>query len=136
METKTIEEVYRLQPDQPSFFKTIGMKTIRIEDDGCVSCSITVQREMLNSHRTCQGGAIYSLCDAVCGAYLRLNGTPSVTVDGHMSYYKPAMEGDIITVRVSPRRVGRTIKSLMAVVKNQNGDHICDSWFTFVAAER
>lgn len=136
MKKISVEEMFKLAPGDPRAYYLVGMKEFVVEDDGTVSCSVEVVHNMLNGLDTCQGGLLYTICDATCGAFLREAGTPSVTVNGSMNYYKSAVLGDVITVIVQPRRMGRSLNRLLAEVHNQNGDHLCDAWFTFMAAKR
>lgn len=135
MKVITVEEMYKLNPGDLRAFGLVGMREFIVDDEDNITCSVEITLNMLNGLDTCQGGFLYTICDATCGAYLRASGTPSVTVNGSMNYYKAAFLGDVVTVSVHPRRMGRSLNRLLAEVHNQKGDLLCDAWFTFTAAK-
>ena len=125
-----IEDVFKTPDGDLRFFGHMGVDSIEEEGD-CVRMSLSVRRELTNGHLTCQGGALYALCDMACAAYMRIKVGSEVTLSGTINFYAPGRLGDRLTAVCTPRRVGRTICAVFCEVKNQDGKLIADSLQSF-----
>lgn len=77
--------------------------------DNQAHIKLVVTENMLQGHGTCHGGVIYTLADAAFG--VACNSGESVAVAQHcsISYLKPAMLGDELSIKVTCRsQMGRT----------------------------
>lgn len=124
--TWKIEDVYRLNEGDLRFFGHMGIRSIA-EEDACVRVEMPVPYELMNSHGTVQGGAVSALCDIACAAYLRIRCGDGVTLSSSTNFYHPAEEGSVLTAKVTPRKEGRTVVTLLCEVTDQNGTRIADS---------
>ena len=100
-------------------------------DDGIVQASMPVTHALLNGHGTVQGGAVASLCDIAGAAYMRILVGDEVTLNSSMQFYRPGKEGSVLTARVTPRKLGKTICTLVCEVTDETGTLIADSVQTF-----
>ena len=100
-------------------------------DDGSVQASMPVTHALLNGHGTVQGGAVASLCDIAGAAYMRILVGDEVTLNSSMQFYRPGKEGSVLTARVTPRKLGKTICTIFCEVADETGTLIADSVQTF-----
>ena len=54
-----------------------------------------------------------------------------VTLNSSMQFYRPGKEGSVLTARVTPRKTGKTICTLVCEVTDEEGTLIADSVQTF-----
>lgn len=123
----TIPEITHVADSYERFFGHMGISTVLEHEDGSVTVPMKVTHALVNSHGTCQGGAIYALCDIACGMYVRIKMSDVVTLNGSIHYYAPGKEGSILTARVTPRKTGETIVTLFCEVTDEDGMRIADS---------
>ena len=129
--TWKIEDVFHLPEGDLRFFGYLGIETAAECEDGSVAVPMRVTHDLLNSHGTAQGGALAALCDIAGAAYMRILVGDEVTMDSTMQFYRPAGEGTVLTARVTPRKIGRTICVLTCEVTDSEGTRIADSTQTF-----
>ena len=101
--------------------QSLGVKIVALAP-GEASVSMTVTREMTNSHLNCHGGMIFTLADV--GFAYACNNTNKMTVASGCSveYMAPAAIGDTLTAAVTERtRSGRT-GVYDADITNQRGE--------------
>ena len=101
--------------------RLLGVKVIALKP-GDATVSMTITREMTNSHDNCHGGLIFTLADV--GFAYACNNANKVTVASGCSieFLAPAVIGDTLTASVRERtRSGRT-GVYDADISNQRGD--------------
>ena len=123
----TIPEITHVADSYERFFGHMGVSKVLEHEDGSVTVSMKVTHALVNSHGTCQGGAIYALCDIACGMYVRVKMSDVVTLEGSIHYYAPGKEGSVLTARVTPRKAGKTIVTLFCEVPDEDGVRVADS---------
>ena len=69
---------------------------VRVEDvrAGRVTLSMTVRPDMLNGHKICHGGVIFSLADSACAIASNSRNQNMVLQTSTITYLNPAQEGD------------------------------------------
>ena len=125
------EEVFHLPQGDLRYYGLLGMDRYEEMEDGSVRISMKVTRELLNGHGTVQGGAVASLCDVAGAAYMRMLVGDEVTLNSSMQFYRPGKEGSVLTARVTPRKLGKTICTVFCEVTDETGALIADSTQTF-----
>lgn len=90
-----------------------------------------VKEQHLNAHGTAHGGVLYSICAEASAKYVHnVEGREGVGAQGNINYYKPAMEGDILTITVNPRKTGKRLSIYLTEVRNSDDILIADLMFT------
>jgi acyl-CoA thioesterase len=101
----------------------LGIRVISVRPGGA-RVGMTVRDDMVNGHRTCHGGLIFSLADsafaAACNSYNENNVAAAASID----FLAPGLEGDELVAEASEIwRAGRT--GLYEIkVTNQRGELI------------
>jgi len=101
----------------------LGIRVIGARPGGA-QVGMTVRRDMVNGHRTCHGGLIFSLADSAFAAACNSHNESSVAAAASIDFLAPALEGDDLTAEASEVwRAGRTgIYEIK--VTNQRGELI------------
>ena len=132
----TMSELCGFHEGQNSFNDYIGLRDVRIDDEGNYFLVMTVKENMLNPYGKIHGAVLFALCDSAVGSYLDSKELPSVTMNSNMSFYRPAQVGDVLTAQVLERHMGRTVKVLTVEVRNQYGKMIAESSFHMYRVDR
>ncbi len=132
----TMSELCGFHEGQNSFNDYIGLRDVRIDDDGNYYLIMTVTQNMLNPYGKIHGAVLFALCDSAVGSYLDSRNLPSVTMNSEISFYRPAQVGDVLTAHVRERKMGRTVKVLSVEVFNQDKKLIAESSFHMYRVER
>ncbi len=82
--------------EKAMFENHLGAKIVAV-DAGYTKLVMPVQEFMLNGHRTCQGGAIFSFADAAFAYACNGRNVPTVAFACDITFVKPAFEGDVLT---------------------------------------
>ncbi len=104
--------------DQAS--RGLGMQ---IDDvgQGHASLSMAVRSDMVNGHKLCHGGFIFTLADSAFAFACNSYNLRTVAASAEISFLKPAFEGDVLTANAQERwREGRNGIYDIAV-SNQDG---------------
>ncbi|MBQ9249729.1 MAG: PaaI family thioesterase [Oscillospiraceae bacterium] len=123
----TMSELCGLQEGQNSFNDYIGLRDVRIDDDGGYYLILTVTENMLNPYGKIHGAVLFALCDSAAGSYLKSRNISCVTLSSEISFYRTAQKGDVLTAHVRERKMGRTVNVLAVEVLNQDNQMIADS---------
>jgi acyl-CoA thioesterase len=101
----------------------LGIRVIGARPGGA-QVGMTVRRDMVNGHRTCHGGLIFSLADSAFAAACNSHNEGNVAAAASIDFLAPAFEGDDLTAEASEVwRAGRTgIYEIK--VTNQRGELI------------
>jgi acyl-CoA thioesterase len=101
----------------------LGIRVISARPGGA-RVGMTVRRDMVNGHRTCHGGLIFSLADSAFAAACNSHNESNVAAAASIDFLAPAIEGDDLTAEASEVwRAGRTgIYEIK--VTNQRGELI------------
>jgi acyl-CoA thioesterase len=101
----------------------LGIRIISVRPGGA-SVGMTVRHDMVNGHRTCHGGLIFSLADSAFAAACNSHNESNVAAAASIDFLAPAFEGDDLCAEASEVwRAGRTgIYEIK--VTNQRGELI------------
>jgi acyl-CoA thioesterase len=102
------EEVGRAMWSRDNATQALGMQLCAIAP-GTATITMTVRPDMVNGHRICHGGLIFTLADSAfayaCNSY-NLNTVASAC---HIDFLAPAREGDVLEATATERSAsGRT----------------------------
>ena len=126
-----LEDIFHLPEGDVRFYGLVGIENVTVHDDGSLTASMPVTHSLLNGHGTVQGGAVAALCDIAGAAYMRILVGDEVTLNSSMQFYRPGKDGSVLTARVTPRKTGKTICTLVCEVTDEEGTLIADSVQTF-----
>jgi acyl-CoA thioesterase len=103
--------------------QNLGMQLVSVAP-GQASMRMPVRADMLNGHKTCHGGFIFSLADSTfafaCNSHNDVTVASGCTID----YVAPAVEGDVLTATATEfHRAGR-VGVYDVHVTNQKGQSI------------
>jgi acyl-CoA thioesterase len=88
--------------------RALGMQLDDI-GPGRATLTMRVRRDMLNGHRTCHGGFIFSLADSAFAFACNSRNVSTVASGCTIDFLAPAREGDILTATAQERSLaGRT----------------------------
>lgn len=89
---------------------------------GYARLSMTIKRDMLNSHQTCHGGMSYTLADAAFGYAANSHNHIAVAATCDMTYLIPGKEGDVLTAIGEERYLRGRNGVYDITITNQNGE--------------
>ena len=103
------------------FLKTLGISVMDITEKHA-EMTVTIDERHLNYMGTVHGGLISALVDTVCFFPKPLipSGLKLTTVDLHVSYVKPALQGDTLVARSELLHLGRRTARLSVKVTDQD----------------
>lgn len=103
--------------------KHLKMELVHITE-GEAHLTMPVQGFMLNGHKTCHGGYIFTLADSAFAFACNSYNQRTVAASCHITFVAPAFEGDILkATALEQSRTGRS-GVYDATVYNQNNDVI------------
>lgn len=86
----------------------LGMKLASIAP-GQASMTMTVRADMLNGHKTCHGGFLFSLADSAFAFACNSRNQVTVASGGSIDFLAPAFEDDVLTATATEYSLaGRT----------------------------
>ncbi|XP_076623412.1 acyl-coenzyme A thioesterase 13 [Colletes latitarsis] len=122
---------------KPNFGQCLKNLQVISAGDGNCKAQLIVSEDQLNLGGTMHGGFTSTLIDCVSTYALMThkNGVPGVSVDLNVSFMKPALPGELITIDARTVRAGKTLAFLAVdITKNDGKDLIAHGRHTkFVA---
>ena len=101
----------------------LGMRIVSVAP-GEATLAMTVRSDMVNGHRTCHGGVIFTLADSAFAFACNSYGDNTVAASAHIDFLSPAREADELTAAAKETwRSGRS-GLYEIVVTNQSGERI------------
>lgn len=108
---------------EANFDRELGVEIID-SDEGYMKLKMAVTDRMLNSHKTCQGGAIFAFADCAFAYACNSYNNASVAYSVDITFVNPAFSGDEL-VATAKEKILRGRAGIYDVeVRNQNGDFI------------
>ncbi len=105
--------------------KGIGIE-VTVKTAGVAEASMVVTGRMLNGHKVCHGGFIFSLADTAfayaCNGYDNV----SVAAAASIEFLRPVKEHDRLTAVASERYRGRRRGVYDVTVSNQDGEQVAE----------
>ncbi|CAN7209683.1 hydroxyphenylacetyl-CoA thioesterase PaaI [Bosea sp. LjRoot237] len=105
--------------------RSLGM-SLDAAGPGEATLSLTVTAAMINGHKTCHGGYIFTLADSAFAFACNSYNQNTVAQHCSVTFLRPAFEGDRLTA--SAREVSRIGRGGIydITVTNQNGEHVAE----------
>ena len=102
------------------FARSLGVELIEVAP-GYAKLAMVVREDMLNSHDTAHGGAVFSLADAAFAVASNSHGPLAVALEVSIHYVAPAYPGDRLVAEAREESQGRRIGVYRLQVTNQEG---------------
>jgi acyl-CoA thioesterase len=120
---RTAELAARAMYDADHASRWLGMQIVEIAPGLC-RMTMTIRPEMVNGHRICHGGLIFSLADSAFAFACNSHGDNTVAAGATIDFLAPGREGDVITATAHEQwRSGRS-GIYEVVVANQRDETI------------
>jgi len=94
-------------------------------DHGYCKLHYTIRPEMLNGFGTVHGGVLFSASDSALAFACNSHGILSVAMDVSISYTRPAVEGQRLTVEAQEINLGKTTGLYDIKTYNADGKLVC-----------
>lgn len=114
-----VNELY--QRDTAS--QDLGMRLVAIAP-GQVTMEMQIQEKMLNGHRICHGGYIFSLADSAFALASNSENYSSVATDCMIDFVKPGRLGDLLTAVAKQIDQGKKVGYYDVSITNQQGEKV------------
>ena len=102
------------------FARSLGVELVDVAP-GLGVVAMTVREDMLNSHDTAHGGAIFSLADQAFAVASNSHGPLAVALEIRINYVAPARAGDRLTAEARQETQGRRIGVYRLQVTKEDG---------------
>lgn len=100
--------------------KAMGM-TIEQVADGFAILNMTITSKMLNGHKTCHGGQLFSLADTAFAYACNSQGYAAVASMCSIDFIRPGFEGDTLTATATMKHQGKRNGLYDVEIVNQHG---------------
>jgi acyl-CoA thioesterase len=102
------------------FARSLGVELVEVAP-GYGKVAMTVRDDMLNSHDTAHGGAVFSLADAAFAVASNSHGPLAVALEISVNYIAPAHPGDRLVAEAREESLGRRIGVYRLHVTREDG---------------
>lgn len=109
------------QADQAS--QGLGMDLVSVAPGRAVM-TMTIRADMLNGHKTCHGGFVFSLADSAFAFACNSRNHATVASGCTIDFLAPAFEGDVLTATAQEYSLAGRTGVYDVDVKNQKGEKV------------
>jgi len=99
--------------------QALGIK-IKDVSCGCATAVMTIKAFMLNGHKTCHGGQIFSLADSAFAFACNSQNQAAVASCCNIDFIQPAFENDVLTAVAQQVHQGGRTGVYQVMILNQN----------------
>lgn len=103
--------------------QALGMEVIET-GVGRAAVRMTVREDMLNGHRLCHGGLVFSLADSAFAFACNSHGERALAAAASIDFLLPAKAGDTLTARAIEVWRGGRSGITEVTVTNQDGERV------------
>lgn len=96
--------------------------------EGFAQLSMSITAQMLNGHKTCHGGQLFSLADTAFAYACNSHGLAAVASSCSIDFIRPGFEGDTLTAIAQVKHQGKRTGLYEVEVTNQHGKTL--AWFS------
>jgi acyl-CoA thioesterase len=101
---------------------TQGLKMQILEvGEGTATLSMLIRPDMLNGHKTCHGGYLFTLADSAFAFACNSRNQVTVAAGCSIEYLAPGREGDLVTATVTEQSLSGRTGVYDARLTNQHG---------------
>ena len=101
----------------------LGMRVVRVSEGTCC-VEMRVREDMLNGHRTCHGGILFSLADTAFAFACNSRNYRAVAAGAQIDYLRPALEDDVISAVAEERSAGKRLGVYDVTLTNPKGQTV------------
>lgn len=101
----------------------LGMQLVSVAP-GQASMTMTVRPDMLNGHKTCHGGFLFSLADSAFAFACNSRNQVTVASGCSIDFLAPAFEGDVLTATAAEYSLAGRTGVYDVHVTNQHGKRV------------
>jgi acyl-CoA thioesterase len=101
----------------------MGMQIVAVSE-GTATLSMRICKDMLNGHKTCHGGQLFSLADSAFAFACNSQNQAAVAANCMIDFIRPAFEDDVLTATASVVNQGKRSGLYSIKILNQNNDLI------------
>jgi acyl-CoA thioesterase len=106
--------------DDDNASQALGMRVLAVAE-GSATVQMTVRADMVNGHKTCHGGMIFTLADSAFAFACNSRNVPTVASGCSIEFLAPAKEGDILIAEAIEITLAGKTGIYDAAVRNQTG---------------
>ncbi|HTK01447.1 MAG TPA: hydroxyphenylacetyl-CoA thioesterase PaaI [Bordetella sp.] len=103
--------------------QALGMRLDQV-GPGRATLTMRIRADMLNGHRTCHGGFIFSLADSAFAFACNSRNVSTVASGCTIDFLAPAREGDVLTATAHERSLAGRTGVYDVTVNNQEGQAV------------
>jgi acyl-CoA thioesterase len=107
--------------DQAS--QALGMRILEVRP-GYACLSMTVREDMVNGHKLCHGGLIFTLADSAFAFACNTYNSVTVASAANVEFLLPARLGDELTATAEERSRSKRTGVYDVVVRNKQGESV------------
>lgn len=100
--------------------QSLGMRLVAV-GPGWATLTMRIRADMLNGHKTCHGGLIFSLADSAFAFACNSRNASTVAAGCTIDFLAPAREGDVLTADARERSLGGRTGIYDVTVADQDG---------------
>jgi acyl-CoA thioesterase len=100
--------------------QSLGMRLDAV-GPGWATLTMRIRADMLNGHKTCHGGLIFSLADSAFAFACNSRNASTVAAGCTIDFLAPAREGDVLTADARERSLGARTGIYDVTVADQDG---------------
>ncbi|APC09950.1 MULTISPECIES: hydroxyphenylacetyl-CoA thioesterase PaaI [Providencia] len=100
--------------------KAMGMSIEKVEE-GFAQLKMPITAQMLNGHKTCHGGQLFSLADTAFAYACNSQGHAAVASMCSIDFIRPGFEGDLLTAIAQMKHQGKQNGLYEVEIVNQDG---------------
>jgi len=98
--------------------QVLGISLLAV-DEGEAAARMTITSAMLNGHKTCHGGIIFSLADSAFAFACNSQNQAAVAAGCTIDFLLPAFEGDVLTAQAKQIHQGKRSGIYHVTITNQ-----------------
>ena len=117
------ERVGRVMYNDDMASQALGMKLVSTAP-GQATMTMTVRADMLNGHKTCHGGFLFSLADSAFAFACNSRNNVTVASSGSIDFLAPAFEGDVLSASATEYSLAGRTGVYDVHITNQDGKQI------------
>jgi acyl-CoA thioesterase len=106
--------------DDDNASQALGMRVLAVAE-GSATVQMTVRADMVNGHKTCHGGMIFTLADSAFAFACNSRNVPTVASGCSIEFLAPAKEGDVLIAEAIEITLAGKTGIYDAIVRNQTG---------------
>jgi acyl-CoA thioesterase len=103
--------------------QTLGMRILEVRP-GYARLSMTVREDMVNGHKLCHGGLIFTLADSAFAFACNTYNSVTVASAASVEFLLPARLGDELTATAEERSRTKRTGVYDVVVRNKQGESV------------